>query len=183
MNKELRVRKINKKFLANTSNKEKQKGNVLIISMIFVAIAISIVMFIAAIFMSNVNGILYGVKTDMYLINKAAVVAVNKNQANIDNFTYNEKEYKKYFKEALMKNYDLNENLENKNKLIKKIDIEEYEIYKIGAKDNFTDEKCDDVTIHTVVKIKITPIILSTVLEDVFTFQIHEDVNLNLAKK
>ena len=77
----------------------------------------------------------------MYLINKSAIVSVNKNQANIDNFTYNKKEYKTRFEESLGKNYNLNEDLENKNGLIKKVIIEEYEIYKEGQKDNFTKEK------------------------------------------
>jgi len=161
---------------------KKQKGNVLIISMIFIAIIISIFMFIIAIFMSNVNGILYGVKTDMYLINKSAVIAVNKNQANVDRFTYNKNEYKKYFREALIKNYNLNEDLENKNKLITKITIEEYDIYQKGNKDKFTGVKCDDITIHSVLTVKIKPIILSRILSNVFTFKIHEDVNLNMAK-
>ena len=161
---------------------KKQNGNVVVISMIFIAITIAIFMFIIAVFMSNVNGILYGVKTDMYLINKSAVIAVNKNYANVDNFTYNQKEYKKYFKESLIKNYDLNDNLENKDKLIKKIIIEDYKIYKKGTKDEYTGEKCDDITIHSVITIKIKSIILSKVLEDVFTFKIHEDVNLNMYK-
>ena len=150
--------------------------------MIFVALIISIFMFIIAIFMSNVNGILYGVKTDMYLINKSAMLAVNKNQANVDKFTYDKKEYKKYFEESIRKNYDLNEKLENDNKLIKKIIIEEYEIYKKGIRDKYTGEKCDDVTIHTVIKVKIKPIILSKLLENIFVFKIHEDVNLNMHK-
>ena len=163
-------------------NMKNQNGNILTIAMIFIAIIISIFIFIIAIFMSNVNGIIYGVKTDMYTINKSAVVSVNKNQANVDKFTYSQNEYKKYFEEVLRKNYKLNENLENKNGLIEKIKIEEYKIYKKGEKDNFTKEKCDDVTIHTVVTIKIKPIILSQMLEDIFTFKIHEDVNLNMVK-
>ena len=159
-----------------------QKGNILTISMIFIAIIISIFIFIIALFMSNVNSIIYGVKTDMYTINKSATISVNKNQANIDNFTYNKSEYKKYFIESLRKNYSLSENLENKTGLIKKIEIEEYEIYKIGQKDNYTKERCENQTIHTVLKVKIKPIILERLFEDIFTFKIHEDVNLNMVK-
>ena len=71
-------------------NMKNQNGNILTIAMIFIAIIISIFIFIIAIFMSNVNGIIYGVKTDMYTINKSAVVSVNKNQANVDKFTYSQ---------------------------------------------------------------------------------------------
>lgn len=159
-----------------------QNGNMLTISMIFIAIIIAIFMFIMAMFMSNVNGIIYGVKIDMYTINKSAIIAVNKNQANIDNFTYNKNEYKKFFKESLIKNYNLNEELENRNGLIKKIIINEYEIYKKGQKDNFTQKICDNITIHTTITVKIKPIILEKVFQNIFTFKIHEDVNLNMAK-
>lgn len=159
-----------------------QKGNILTIAMLFIAIIISILIFVIAIFKSNVNGIIYGVKTDMYTINKSAVIAVNKNQANVDNFTYNQREYKKFFEEALRKNYNLNESMENSKGLITKVKIEEYKIYKKGEKDNYTNEKCDDTTIHTVITIKIKPIILKQLLEKVFTFKIHEDVNLNMLK-
>lgn len=159
-----------------------QNGNVVIISMLFIGIAIVIFIFVIAIFMSNINSMLYGVKTDMYTINKAAVISVNKNQANIDKFTYNEKEYKKVFTELLKENYDLDDNLKNENGLISKVSIEEYKIYKEGQKDNFTNNKCDDAIIHTVLEVKIKPIILRSALEDIFVFTIHEDVNLNMAK-
>ena len=118
----------------------------------------------------------------MYTINKSAVISVNKNQANVDNFKYNEKAYKKSFIELLKKNYDLDNNLENKNGLISKISIEEYKIYKKGQSDKFTKEKNDDTVIHTVLKVKVKPIILRTILEEIFVFTIHEDVNLNMAK-
>ncbi len=160
----------------------KKSGNVVIISMLFIGLAIIIFIFIIAIFMSNVNSVLYGVKTDMYTINKSAVIAVNQNQANIDNFTYNEKEYKKFFVKMLKENYNLNDDLENQNALINKVKIKEYVIYKKGKKDNFTGEKCDDATIHTVLDVKIKPIILQSILKDIFVFTIHEDVNLNMAK-
>lgn len=157
-------------------------GSVAIISMIFIAIALIIIMFIITIFMSSVNSALHGIKTDMYTINKSAILSVNKNKANIDNFDYNKKEYKKYFLEMIKKNYNLNENLKNEEGLIQKIEIKEYEIYKKGTRDNFTDEKCDDVTIHTVLEIKLKPIIMSELLKDKFNFILHEDVNLNMAK-
>lgn len=161
---------------------KRENGNVVIIAMIFVGIFITIILFIGAVFMSNVNSILHSVKTDMYTINKSAIMAVNKNRANIDDFEYDEKEYKKYFSQMLKKNYDLNDYYENKEKLITKLEIIEYTIYPKGKKDNFTKEKCDDATLHTIVKIKMKPIIMTKMFEDIFTYTIHEDVNLNMVK-
>ena len=89
-------------------NIKKDNGNVVIIAMIFVGIFMVVLLFVAAIFMSNVNSILHSVKTDMYTINKSAIMAVNKNKANVDKFEYDEREYKRYFSQMLKKNYDLN---------------------------------------------------------------------------
>ena len=72
-----------------------KNGNITIIAMIFTSGVLIIMMFVLAIFRSNVNGLLYGVKTDMYVANKTAVASVNKNQANIDNFKYDEIDIKK----------------------------------------------------------------------------------------
>lgn len=160
----------------------KQDGNIVILSMIFIGIIVSIFIFVTAIFMSSVNSLLYGVKTDMYTINKSAMIAVNKNKANIDMFSYNEEEYKKVFVKLLKENYGLDDKLENKNGLISKIDIEEYKIYNKGQIDKFTNVRCDDIVIHTVLKVKVKPIVLRKLFEKVFVFDIHEDVNLNMVK-
>jgi hypothetical protein len=159
-----------------------QKGNALVISGIFVTLALAIFVFIISIFFSHVNSILYRVKIDMFHINKSAILAINKNRGNIDVQSYDKKEYKKYFVEALKNNYELDNNLSNKNKLITKIELVEYEIIQSGKKDSFTKKKVNDTVIHTVVKVKISPIILAEQLEDIFIFVIHDDVKLNLLK-
>ena len=156
------------------------KGNVLRIGIVFVAIAIVIFTFVIAVFMSHINSVLYSVKLDMYSMNKSAVIAVNKNKANTDRFSYNKNAYKDEFVKLLIKNYELDDNFSNEDKLITHISIEEYEVYNKNKKDNFTKKRCDDRTIHTVLKVKVRPIILKEFLEDIFCFTIHEDVNLNM---
>ena len=158
-----------------------KQGNVLMVAMIFVAIGIVIILFIATLFMSHVNSILYNLKLEMYSINKAAIIAVNKNQTSMDKFSYDKKAYRTYFENALKESFDLNNNLENENHLIESIQIMEYEVIEKGKKDSFTKQKCDNRVIHTVIKAKMKPIIMRSVFEKIFTFEIHEDVNLNLA--
>lgn len=157
-----------------------KKGNVLIIGVIFIAIAIVIFAFIIAVFMSHINSVLYSIKLDMYSMNKSAVIAVNKNIANTDKFSYNKDAYKKEFMKLLIENYKLDDNFSNEDKLITHISVEEYEVYNKNKKDSFTKKRCDDRTIHTVIKVKIKPIILKEFLENIFCFTIHEDVNLNM---
>ena len=104
---------------------KKNKGNILIIGLVFIAIALVILTFVIAIFMSHINSILYNVKLDMYSMNRSAVVAVNKNVANMDFFTYNKDTYKKEFVNLLKDTYELNEDFSNNSKLITKVEIKE----------------------------------------------------------
>lgn len=157
-----------------------KKGNVLIIAVIFIAICIVIILFIATIFMSHVNSILYNLKLEMYSINKSAIIAVNKYLTSIDRFSYNKKSYREYFENAIKDSYDLDDNFKNPDKLITAIKIIEYDIYEKGKKDSVTKKICDDRVIHTVLEVKIKPIIMRSFFEDIFTFEIHEDVNLNM---
>lgn len=158
---------------------KRNNGEVLTISIIFIAIAVTIFMFILAIFMSHINTVLYNLKIDMYTLNKSAIIAINKGKTSIDNFSYNEKVYKNEFIKGLKMNYELDENLENQRKLINRIEIIEYKIYEDNKKDSYTGKKCDGRTLHTVIKVKIKPIILKEFLEEIFIFEIHEDVALN----
>ena len=161
------------------SGVKKANGEILMTSMIFIAIAITIFIFILSIFMSHINTILYNFKIDMYTLNRSAIISINKTTSSIDDFSYDLDAYKVAFTEGLMKNYELDEKLENKEKLINKIEIVDYKIYEDDKKDSYTNKRCDGRTLHTVVKLKIKPIILDEFLEDIFTFTIHEDVALN----
>ena len=157
-----------------------KRGNVLIIAVIFIAICIVVILFIATIFMSHVNSILYNFKLEMYSINKSAIIAVNKTNTSIDDFSYNKKVYKEYFLENLKKSYKLDNDLRNINNLITEIDLLEYDIYEVGEKDKYSKKICNNRVIHSVIKVKIKPIIMKEIFEDIFTFTIHEDVNLNM---
>ena len=157
-----------------------KNGNVLMISLIMIAIAITIFLFFFFFFMSHINSILYRVKLDMYSMNRSAIVAVNKNKASVDDFSYDTKTYYQEFISLLKRNYDLDNELKNQQKLISSIEVKEYEIYEAQRKDNFSGSRSDNRVIHTVLKVKIKPIILSDFLENIFTFDAHEDVNLNM---
>ena len=156
-----------------------KKGNVLIVTIFIIAIFVIILLFIATLFMNHVNSILYTFKLEMYSINKSAIFAVNKGRTSIDDFSYNKNVYKKYFEDEIKRQYDLNKEFKNKDKLISSVKVEEYDIFSKGEKDTYTNKKCENQLIHTVIKLKIKPIIMSSILENIFTFEIHEDVNLN----
>ncbi len=157
-------------------------GNVLVIFAIFTAIFLTIIIFIATIFTSHVNSTLYNFKLNVYSMAKSGIIAVNKNKLNTGNFSYDTNTYKKELEKMLKINYDLDDSMSNNEKLISKINIEDYKIYKSGEKDRYTNQRCDDTTLHIVLNVKIRPIIMRELLEKIYTFEIHEDVNLNALK-
>ena len=161
---------------------KKQNGNVLTIVLIYVAIIIAILLLIMAVFLGNVNSLLHRVKTDMYLWNRTAIVAVNHSRGARDSFSYQKKEFQKYFVEALQKEYGLNDSLENPNGLIQKVVVKEYDIYAKNQTDHFTGKKLEDKTIHTVLVVTVKPLIFEKAFEKVFTFEVHQDVKLEMVK-
>ena len=156
-----------------------KKGNALIISTIFIMIILVIFVFIMFIFVSEVNSLLYNIKLDMYSINKSAIISVNKGITSREKFSYDKETYKEYFEKMLMTNFKLSNELQNEKGIIKSVKIIEYDIYEKGKKDKYTNNKVENTTIHSVIEVKIKPIIMEMWLEDIFTFKLHEDVVLN----
>lgn len=156
-----------------------KNGNVFIISTLFIAGILTIFLFIIMIFISEVNSILYNVKLDMYSINKSAIISVNKGVTSREKFSYDKKTYLEHFKNLLVKNYNLDKELKNETGIIKEVKIIEYDIYQAGKKDKYSNQKLNDTTIHSVIEVKVKPIILEELLQELFTFEIHEDVVLN----
>lgn len=159
-----------------------KKGNILIFSVFLIAVILILFLFIMLIFIGEINAYLYNIKLDMYSINKSAIIAVNKGITSREKFSYDSKVYQEYFEEMLKKNYQLDENLENSKGLIQKVEIIEYSIIQNARKDNYTKKKLKGNNIHSVIEVKIKPIFALKQLENLFTFEIHEDVALNLLK-
>ena len=163
--------------------KNSNKGNSFIISIIFIAIIIIILFFVCTVFIGETNSILYNIKLDMYSINKSAIISVNKGiTSRSKSISYNKNEYLNYFKEMVKENYNLDDNLSNTNGIVQKVEIIDYEIYKNGKKDKYTNKYVDGTTIHSVIKVRIKPVLFENLLKDKFVFDIHEDVSMNLVK-
>ena len=154
----------------------------MIISVCFIAIILILFLFIILIFVGEMNSLLYNIKLDMYSINKSAIISVNKGITSRDSFSYDEKEFKECFEKLIKINYNLDESLKNEEKIIESVKIKEYKILSDGKKDKYTNIRVNDTTIHTVIEVKVKPIIMKDMLEKIFTFEIHEDVVLNEVK-
>ena len=156
-----------------------KKGNAFIISIFFVAIIICIFAFIMAVFVGETNSLLHNIKLDMYSINKSAIVSVNKGVTSREEFNYDKKDLQKYFEELLKANYNLNDDFKNEDGLVREIEIIQYDILKKGKRDEYSNERLNNNTIHAVIRVRVRPVFMENDLKDVFTFYIHEDVALN----
>jgi len=155
------------------------KGNAFLIAIIFIVTIIVIFMFVAVIFVCEMNSILYNIKLDMYSINKTAIISVDKGITSRESFSYDLNEYKNQFLKLIKKNYKLDDSFRNSNGVVEEIQLIQYEIIKPRKKDPCTKRKLDDMTIHSVVRVKIKPIFFEELLDQICTFEIHEDVVLN----
>ena len=159
-----------------------KKGNSVIIFICIVSVIIVLFFFLMAVYISQINSILYNIKLDMYSINKSAIVSINKGVTSREKISYDKKVYEEYFKDLLKKNYNLDNNMKNDEALIEEVEILDYDICESGKKDNYTKTKFKDTTIHSVIRVKMKPIFMREVLKDMFTFELHEDVVLNKFK-
>lgn len=148
----------------------------------WIAIVLIIFIFIVIIFVSQITNLMYNLKTDMYLMNRAAIVAVNRNKGNVDVLSYDVNAYRDSFEDMLKVNYNLDFDFKNDGSIIEKIEILNYEIYKKKDEDSYSNVVCKNDVIHTVLRVKIKPIILKNFFDDFFVFEVHEDVVLNGVK-
>ena len=159
-----------------------KNGTTIIFSLFVITIVLIIIVFVVAIYFGITNSMIYNLKLDMYSINKSAIISMNKPSTSRGGYSYSEKDFRLYLEDLLKRNYNLDDNLENPNGFVKKVEIKEYTIIRKGKRDNVTKKICQDNTIHSLIKVQVKPLILEDVIKDSLIFEIHEDVVLNKLK-
>ena len=155
------------------------KGNTFLISILLFATIIIVFLFICAVYFGITNSMIYNIKLNMYSLNRAALISVNKGVTSRHGFDYNAKKLRESFENLIKVNYNLDDNLESKNGLVQKVEIVEYAILEPGRYDSVTRKKCQDNVIHSIIKVQIKPLILQDQFKETYTYEIHEDVALN----
>ncbi|MBE5821668.1 MAG: hypothetical protein E7311_03645 [Clostridiales bacterium] len=157
-----------------------KKGDVsiYIIMIVIVFMIILLLFFSATVLLINVYIVVYDYKLNLYNLNKNAIMSVNNLKGSYGIYEYDKNEYLSEFKKALIKQYQLNESLENGNKNISKIEILEYEIYEKNDIDSITSKEINNNTIHVVTNIKYRPIIFSFLFKKGIIFKVHNDISI-----
>lgn len=157
--------------------------NLLLIIVLMGFSAMFLFLFAVAVFMSHVNSILYTVKVDMFLINRSAILALNRDIEKREISSISRDDYYNYFKKVLEYNYNLDDNLKSGNRLIEQIDILQYEYFTTTTVDNVTGKTISEPTIHAEIGVKVRPIVFKNALADIFYFRIHQDVKVDRIQK
>lgn len=164
--------------MKNSGRLKRNKGaaNILLIVVVMGFAVMFIFLFAIAIFVNHINSLLYTVKVDMFVINRAAIIALNREVESQNVSSIDRDDYYDYFKKVLQYNYNLDENLKSGSRFIEQIDILQYEYYTTNTVDNITGKLIDEPTIHTEIGVKVTPIVFKSIFSDIFYFRIHQDV-------
>ena len=157
----------------------KGQSNILLILVLMGFAVMFVFLFAAAVFISHVNSLLYTVKVDMFVINRAAIIALNREIGKKGGSNISRDDYYKYFKKVLQYNYNLDDNLKGGNRFIEQIDILQYEYYTNTVVDNVTGKTINEPTIHAEIGVKVTPIVFKSTFENIFYFRVHQDVKIN----
>lgn len=146
--------------------------NLLLIVAVTGFAAVLIFFFAAAVFVNHVNSIMYTVKVDMFMINRAAIIALNRDAGGKDINEISREDYLNFFKQVLRQNYGLDENLEGGNKLIDRIDILKYDYDTIK-----------EPIIKTEIGVKVSPVVFRAAFKDMFYFKIQQNVKVRKVLK
>lgn len=154
--------------------------SIFLIAITVTFVTIFVLLFSICVMYINMYSIVYNYKMDLYNLNRSAIVSVNKVEGKYGIYNYDKNVYFQQFKELLKKTYGLNDNLQNSDKFIEKIEILEYDIYTKGSFDNVTHKVVQEDIIHVLTTITYQPIIFKSIFENNCTFTIHNDISIKM---
>lgn len=158
----------------------KEKGSIMfpVGVMVFLTL-IFMVMFFIVISKSTVNMVVHEIRSDLYLINQNALFAIQKDLMGEDISCLYEDELAGLIADGIEKSWGLDSRLKNGTGLIKEAKIKKVLVLEEGEPDPISGDLCDTLTVHTIIKVKIKPVIFQSLLEDKSEFEFHTDLSIN----
>jgi len=156
-----------------------ENGDATFIVLITTALILIFILFLAMIvFLNNVNLIVHNLKNDLFLIGRNTLFAIDRDMMGEDIESFYEVDFEKLVKEGMCKAWNLDDNLKGDGGIVKEANLSEVKLLKRGEVDIIKNKAVKVPTIHILVKVKITPIIFTSVFKDKFIFNLHEDVRI-----
>jgi len=149
------------------------------VAIVVLLIMILFTFFAVIVFKNNVNLVLHNLKNDLYLISRNSIFSIEKNVMGEDVNEIDEYDLKYYISNEIREAWNLGYGLQDGTGIIKSTDILELEVLDVGDEDAINGKKVTCLTVHMVVGVKVKPIILNKIFDDIFYFKLHEDLKLD----
>ena len=141
-------------------------------------ILIFMFLFFIVISKSTINMVLHEVRSDLYLINRNSIFALQKDLMGEDISCFYEEELEELIAEGIHKSWGLDSRLKNGKGLIREAKIKEVTVLEEGEIDPIDKEVSDVLMVHTVIKLKINPVFFESLLKDKSEFEFHTDLQI-----
>lgn len=141
-------------------------------------ILIFMFLFFIVISKSTFNMVLHEIRSDLYLINRNSIFAIQKDLMGEDISCFYEEELEELIAEGIYTSWELDGRLKNGKGLIKEAKIKDVTVLEEGEVDPVDKKVGDVLMVHTVINVKINPVIFESLLKDKGEFEFHTDVQI-----
>ncbi|MBE5813205.1 MAG: hypothetical protein E7314_06100 [Clostridiales bacterium] len=158
---------------------KKENGSIMFpVGVMVFLILIFMFIFFIVVSKSTVNMVLHEIRSDLYLINQNAIFAIQKDLMGEDISCLYEGELETLIAQGIKKSWELDGRLKNGQGLIKEAKIKNVLVLEEGDLDPVDKKLSDTLMVHTVIKVKIKPVIFESLLKDKSEFEFHTDLHI-----
>lgn len=158
---------------------KKENGGIIFpVGIMVFLLLIFLFLFFIVISKSRMNMVLHEIRSDLYMINRNAIFAVQKDLMGEDLTYLYESELEDWIKDGIISSWGLDNKLKNGRGLIQSAKINQVFVLEEGDFDPVKKELSDSLVVHTVIKVKVKPVIFQSLLEDKNEFEFHTDLQI-----
>lgn len=149
------------------------------VGVMFFLMLIFMFLFFIVVSKSTMNMVLHEIRSDLYLINRNAIFAIQKDLMGEDLSYLYEGELEELISDGIKTSWELNGRLKNGQGLIEEAKIENIVVIEEGDLDPVDKEISEELMVHTVIRVKVKPVIFRSLLEDKSEFEFHTDLQID----
>ena len=158
---------------------KEEKGSIMFpVGVMVFLILIFMFLFFTIVSKSTVNMVLHEIRSDLYLINQNAIFAIQKDLMGEDISCLYEGELETLIADGMKQAWKLDTRLQNGQGLIRGAEIKNVLVLEAGELDPVDKTLSDSLMVHTVIKVKIKPVIFESLLKGKCEFEFHTDLQI-----
>lgn len=158
---------------------KEEKGSIMFpVGVMVFLILIFMFLFFIIVSKSTFNMVLHEIRSDLYLINQNAIFAIQKDLMGEDISCLYEGELETLIADGMKQSWELDTRLQNGQGLIRGAEIKNVLVLEAGELDPVDKTLSDSLMVHTVIKVKVKPVIFESLLKDKREFEFHTDLQI-----